>query len=171
MPNEAGERTVKAVHGRREVDADPAFIAGLAAELQRQYDRAGLIELYGRFVQGYGMLDNSMRQVIWAAFARSCGAGLRIEPGASFKHPETFEIGHGVFVGSQAFIQGRFDGSCRIGDHVWIGPQSYFDARDLVLEDHVGWGPGAKVLGLGTYRHPGRCSYYRNRSGDQARPG
>jgi len=23
----------------------------------------------------------------------------------------------------------------------------YFDARDLVLEDYVGWGPGAKVLG------------------------
>ena len=34
-----------------------------------------------------------------------------------------------------------------IGDHTWIGPHSYFDARDLVLEDHVGWGPGAKVLG------------------------
>ena len=30
---------------------------------------------------------------------------------------------------------------------MWIGPGSYFDARDLVLEDYVGWGPGAKVLG------------------------
>jgi acetyltransferase-like isoleucine patch superfamily enzyme len=30
---------------------------------------------------------------------------------------------------------------------VWIGPQAYFDARHLILEDHVGWGPGAKVLG------------------------
>jgi acetyltransferase-like isoleucine patch superfamily enzyme len=30
---------------------------------------------------------------------------------------------------------------------VWIGPQSYFDARHLVIEDYVGWGPGAKVLG------------------------
>jgi acetyltransferase-like isoleucine patch superfamily enzyme len=30
---------------------------------------------------------------------------------------------------------------------VWIGPQSYFDARHLTLEEHVGWGPGAKVLG------------------------
>jgi acetyltransferase-like isoleucine patch superfamily enzyme len=30
---------------------------------------------------------------------------------------------------------------------VWLGPQSYFDARDLVIEDYVGWGPGAKVLG------------------------
>jgi acetyltransferase-like isoleucine patch superfamily enzyme len=44
-------------------------------------------------------------------------------------------------------IQGRFDGACRIGSHVWIGPHAYLDARDLVLEDYVGWGPGAKVLG------------------------
>ncbi len=35
----------------------------------------------------------------------------------------------------------------KIGNHVWIGPQAYFDARDLILEDYVGWGPGAKVLG------------------------
>ena len=28
-----------------------------------------------------------------------------------------------------------------------LGPGSYFDARDLVLGDYVGWGPGAKVLG------------------------
>jgi len=34
-----------------------------------------------------------------------------------------------------------------IGDRVWIGPQSYFDARDLVIGESVGWGPGAKVLG------------------------
>ena len=34
-----------------------------------------------------------------------------------------------------------------IGDHVWIGPQSYFDARSLIIEEYVGWGPGAKVLG------------------------
>jgi len=44
-------------------------------------------------------------------------------------------------------IQGRFDGICKIGSHVWIGPQAYFDARNLVLEDYVGWGPGARVLG------------------------
>jgi acetyltransferase-like isoleucine patch superfamily enzyme len=52
-----------------------------------------------------------------------------------------------VFIGSQSYIQGRFDGTCIIGNHVWIGPQSYFDARDLIIEDYVGWGPGAKVLG------------------------
>ena len=60
---------------------------------------------------------------------------------------KTFEIGDGVFIGEQTIIQGRFDGRCVIGNGVWIGPQSYFDARDLVIEERVGWGPGAKVLG------------------------
>ena len=59
---------------------------------------------------------------------------------------ETFEIGDGVFIGAHTYIQGWFKGRCLIGNHVWIGPQSYFDARDLIIEDYVGWGPGAKVL-------------------------
>jgi acetyltransferase-like isoleucine patch superfamily enzyme len=62
-------------------------------------------------------------------------------------HPETFEIGDGVFIGEQTILQGRFDGRCVIKTGVWIGPQCYFDARDLVIEERVGWGPGAKVLG------------------------
>jgi acetyltransferase-like isoleucine patch superfamily enzyme len=62
-------------------------------------------------------------------------------------HPETFELGDGVFIGDQAIIQGRFDGRCVIGSHVWIGPQAFLDARDLVIGDYVGWGPGARVLG------------------------
>ena len=88
-----------------------------------------------------------MRRCIWRAVARRCGHGLQIGSGVGFKHLETFEIGDGVFIGAQAYIQGRFDGTTIIGDHVWIGPQAYMDARDLVLEDYVGWGPGAKVLG------------------------
>jgi acetyltransferase-like isoleucine patch superfamily enzyme len=56
-------------------------------------------------------------------------------------------IGNTCFIGAGAYIQGRFDGRCVIGDNVWIGPGAYFDARDLVLGDYVGWGPGAKVLG------------------------
>jgi acetyltransferase-like isoleucine patch superfamily enzyme len=88
-----------------------------------------------------------MRRAIWRAVARKFGNGVRIGSGVGFKHLETFEIGDGVFFGSQAYIQGRFDGITKIGDHVWIGPQAYFDARHLILEDYVGWGPGAKVLG------------------------
>ena len=74
---------------------------------------------------------------------------VRIGRGALAKHLETFEIGDGVYVGEQAFIQGRFDGTCVIGNHVWIGPQSYFDARHLMMADYVGWAPGACVLGSG----------------------
>ena len=44
------------------------------------------------------------------------------------------------------------DGRCVIGDHAWIGPQAYLDARDLEIGEYVGWGPGAKVLGS---RHTG----------------
>jgi bifunctional N-acetylglucosamine-1-phosphate-uridyltransferase/glucosamine-1-phosphate-acetyltransferase GlmU-like protein len=72
---------------------------------------------------------------------------LHVDIGVAVKNPETMELGDTVFIGSQTMIQGRFDGIRRIGNHVWIGPHSYFDARNLVLEDCVGWGSGAKVLG------------------------
>ena len=140
-------RRVKAVHGLSEPIADPPYVRAMAEELRKQYSTEGLLELYGRFIHGYGDFDAVMRRVLWRALARRCGDRLKIESGVGFKHPETFEIGNGVFIGSQVYIQGRFDGRCQIGDCVWIGPQSYFDARDLVLEDYVGWGPGAKVLG------------------------
>ncbi len=31
------------------------------------------------------------------------------------------KLGDAVFLGSQTMIQGRYDGTCRIGSHVWIG--------------------------------------------------
>ncbi|MFT2214431.1 acyltransferase [Rhizobium giardinii] len=140
-------RIVQAVHGRREGPEDARFIGELAAELKRAYGSAGLLELYGRFSSGDGFIDAVMRRAIWHATSRRCGAGLQVGSGAGFKHPETFEIGNGVFIGAQAYIQGRYDGTCVIGDNVWIGPQAYMDARDLVIEECVGWGPGAKILG------------------------
>ena len=140
-------RTVTSVHGRQELRRDPDFEVGLAEALKGAYDLRGLIELYGRFGSGDGAADVWMRRAIWRAAARSCGHGLQVGSGVGFKHLETFVIGEGVFIGAQAYIQGRHDGNCVIGDNVWIGPQAYFDARDLVLEEFVGWGPGAKVLG------------------------
>jgi acetyltransferase-like isoleucine patch superfamily enzyme len=77
----------------------------------------------------------------------SCGPGLQVGSQVGFRHLETFDIGANVFIGAGAYIQGRFDGTCIIGNHVWIGPQAYLDARNLILGDYVGWGPGAKVLG------------------------
>jgi acetyltransferase-like isoleucine patch superfamily enzyme len=141
------ERLVRAVHGLREQTPDPDFEIGLAAHLCATHDLARLLDLYARFAASDGELDTMMRRVIFRAAARSMGHGARIGPGVGFKHIETFAIGDAVFIGAGAYIQGRFDGTTRIGNHVWIGPQAYFDARDLVLEDYVGWGPGAKVLG------------------------
>lgn len=140
-------RTVSAVHGKGRTPADAAFEKGLSESLAASYSASALVEQYSRFAHGDGELDHLMRRAIWRAVAKQFGAGVRIESGAGFKHLETFEIGDGVFIGAQSYIQGRFDGTTKIGNHVWIGPQAYFDARNLILEDHVGWGPGAKVLG------------------------
>jgi acetyltransferase-like isoleucine patch superfamily enzyme len=139
-------RIVPAVQGRTQPKPDPEFEIGLSAQLKATYG-PGLVEQYARFANGDGHLDALMRRCIWRAAARKCGHGLQVGSGIGFKHLETFEIGDDVFIGAQAYIQGRFDGRTVIGDHVWIGPQAYMDARDLVIEEYVGWGPGAKVLG------------------------
>jgi len=140
-------RLVEAVHAKRDTVIDPPYELQLAEELKRTYGPAGLIELYGRFGHGAGFIDDLMRRVIWRALTRKCGSDLRIATGVVFRHPETFEIGDGVRIEAGAQIQGRYDGACVIGHKVWIGPQAFLDARDLVLGDYVGWGPGAKILG------------------------
>jgi acetyltransferase-like isoleucine patch superfamily enzyme len=88
-----------------------------------------------------------MRRATWRALTKRFGNGVQIGRGAIVKHPETIEIGDGVFVGEQSFLQGRCDGTCVIGDYAWLGPHGYFDARALEIGEYVGWGPGAKVLG------------------------
>jgi acetyltransferase-like isoleucine patch superfamily enzyme len=140
-------RVVPAVHGRRVVAPDPPEEIALADRLRRDHDRDALLSIASRHAHGDSAEDARMRRAAWRALARRFGHGVHIGRGALARHPETFEIGDGVFIGEQAFIQGRFDGTCVIDDHVWLGPQSYFDARDLVIEAYVGWGPGAKVLG------------------------
>jgi len=145
--NDRSDRVVQAVHGLKEDIPDPDFEIALTEHFRLRYGPEKLLELYSRFAMGAGEFDELMRRMIWRAVARRFGSGVKIGSGVGFKHLETFEIGNAVFVGDQAYIQGRFDGKCVIGNHVWIGPQSYFDARSLIIEDYVGWGPGAKVLG------------------------
>ena len=144
---EVSGRTVQAVHGTREVSGDPDYELALATELKSHYSRETLVEMYARYANADAWFDGVMRRALWRAVAKRIGSGLTLSPGLGFKHLETFETGNGVFLGAQCYFQGRFDGRFVIGNHVWIGPQSYFDARDLVLEDYVGWGPGARVLG------------------------
>ncbi len=147
LNNRNSKRTVAPVHGKRTIQKDARFEVELSAHLQAHCTLSVLLEQYSRFENGDGELDELMRRAIWRAVARRFGNGVKIGSGVGFKHLETFEIGDGVFIGDQAYIQGRFDGVTRIGNHVWIGPQAYFDARQLILGDYVGWGPGAKVLG------------------------
>ena len=138
---------VAATFGRRGLQEDPAWVHGLAASLRDSHSQDQLLTLFVRFSGGESGFDSMMRRVLMRAMCKRIGNDLQMGPNVVLKHPETMEFGDCVFVGAQAMIQGRFDGSCRIGNHVWIGPQAYFDARALVLEDYVGWGPGAKVLG------------------------
>jgi acetyltransferase-like isoleucine patch superfamily enzyme len=140
-------REVKATFGQREIRPDPTWEHEFAAWLQQVRPREELLDLFSRYREGEGVFETLMRRVIIRVLCRRVGHDLQVSPGVVLKHPETMELGDSVFIGAQAMIQGRFDGTCKIGNHVWIGPQAYFDARNLVLEDYVGWGPGAKVLG------------------------
>jgi len=144
---ELGVRQVPATFGRREVRHDPAWEHDFAAFLRDSRPKEELLDLFARFRAGESAFDTMMRRVLMRALCKRVGNDLQVGPNVVLKHPETMEFGDCVFIGAQTMIQGRFDGVCKIGSHVWIGPQAYFDARDLILEDYVGWGPGAKVLG------------------------
>jgi len=140
-------REVAACFGRLDLRSDPEWELEFADFLKGAHTDEALLDLFARFRNGESAFDATMRRVILRALSKAVGSGLQVGPGVVLKHPETIEFGDCVFLGAQAMIQGRFDGTCRIGSHVWIGPQAYFDARNLLLEDYVGWGPGAKVLG------------------------
>lgn len=147
MSNEEGHRFVQAIHGLRTIEPDPDFELAFSNHLRNQFNLDDITDIYARFMVGEGRFDTIIRRVLWRVMLKKLGNNLRVGSNVEIKHPETIEIGDNVFIGSQTYIQGRFDGQCIIGNHVWIGPQSYFDARNLTIGDYVGWGPGAKVLG------------------------
>jgi acetyltransferase-like isoleucine patch superfamily enzyme len=131
----------------REIRPDPAFELGLSEFLRAQHDPKALVALYARFAAGDAPFESLMRRAIWRAVARSFGHGVEVGDGVGFKHLETFDIGSNVFIGAQSYLQGRYDGHFVVGDRVWIGPQCYFDARDLEIGEEAGIGPGVKILG------------------------
>ncbi len=141
------EKIIKAAFSNQPIGDDPGHETSFAAHLSGQFSPEERIMLYDRFKFGESRFDYLMRRILIKTLLKKVGNGINIAPGVSFIHPETIEIGNGVFIGSNTVIQGRKDGMCIVGNKVWIGPQSYFDARDLIIEDNVGWGPGAKVLG------------------------
>jgi acetyltransferase-like isoleucine patch superfamily enzyme len=141
------ERVVKAVHGVQKVEPDPKDELDRAEELRKTVEPAELLERFA--VAGYleGAEGQRRRRIILRALCKKFGNGVKVGMGVLVMHPQTFEIGDAVFIGNQTFLQGRHDGRCVIGAHTWIGPQSYFDCRDMEFGEYVGWGPGAKVLG------------------------
>lgn len=142
------ERIVKAVHGAAAAaPEDPAVERELTAWMKEKMTPAERQAEYGRYAQATDALGAMMRRCLLRSLVKSCGPKLTVEVGVHFKHPETFEFGHSCFLGAGSFLQGRFDGTFRLGDVVWIGPQCYFDARDLVIEDYVGVGPSVRILG------------------------
>ena len=140
-------RVVKAVHGLKPVEPDPPDEIQRADELRKSVSREELLERFAvaSFMEGEEGLRR--RRIQLRALCKSLGNGVRVGMGVMVLHPHTFEIGDAVFIGNQTFLQGRHDGRCVIRAHTWIGPQSYFDCRDMELGEYVGWGPGAKVLG------------------------
>jgi acetyltransferase-like isoleucine patch superfamily enzyme len=140
-------REVEAVFGKKEVTPDPDWEWEFAGSLRKERSAEELMALFSRFAATDGSFDRLMRRVLLRALSRCAGHGLRVGPGVVLHHPETMEFGDDVSIASHATIQGRFDGTCKIGNKVWIGPNSYFDARNLVIEDYAGIGPGVKVLG------------------------
>jgi acetyltransferase-like isoleucine patch superfamily enzyme len=140
-------REVPPTFGAKQVSTDPIWEREFSSWLKETTSLSRLQELFAVHRSGEDSLSVLMRRVLMRTMCRAAGESLLVGPDVVLKHPETMEFGNYIFIGAQAMIQGRFDGTCRIGNHVWIGPQAYFDARNLVLEDYVGWGPGAKVLG------------------------
>ena len=141
------ERVVKAVHGLQRVEPDPADEIAESDELRASVAREELLERFAVAAFMEGPEGQRRRRILLRALCKKLGSGVRVGMGVLVLHPHTFEIGDAVFIGNQTFLQGRHDGRCVIGAHTWIGPQSYFDCRDMELGEYVGWGPGAKVLG------------------------
>jgi acetyltransferase-like isoleucine patch superfamily enzyme len=144
---EISTRRVAATFARRPVTPDPDYEVEFAAHLRQTLAPAERLALYDRFRTGHTVFDAQMRRIVLRTLLGHLGNDVAVAADVTFLHPDRFEIDDGVFLGTGVFLQGRHDGHCRIGRRCWIGPSAYFDARDLVLGDFVGWGPGAKVLG------------------------
>lgn len=145
-PDNPEARVIPAVHGRRQEVNDPDFEIGLANFLRETMSSDQAMALYAAHAIDDSAYSTMMRRVLFRALAQSVGDALRVGTGVAFSHLERFVFGRNVFIGAQTVLQGWYAGTCVIADNVWIGPHSYFDARNLVLEDYVGWGPGAKAL-------------------------
>lgn len=141
------EKIVKAFFCKKKIEDDPSFEIEFAKYLRQNFTTQERLDIFERFNGRNGKFDEIAKKILAKSIFKGFGNSVSVGASLSFSHPETIEIGNGVFIGRQTTIQGRLDGYCKIGNRVWIGPNCYFDARALIIEDNTGWGPGAKVLG------------------------
>jgi acetyltransferase-like isoleucine patch superfamily enzyme len=75
------------------------------------------------------------------------GSGTIIEEGVRIWHPETVEIGAGVYVGHGTMLKGYHRSRMSIGAGTWIGQMCFFhSAGGIWIGENVGIGPGVKIL-------------------------
>jgi acetyltransferase-like isoleucine patch superfamily enzyme len=75
------------------------------------------------------------------------GDGTVFEAGVRIWHPETVEIGAGVYVGHDTMLKGYYRSGMVIGDGSWIGQQCFFHSAGAIwIGENVGIGPGVKIL-------------------------
>ena len=75
------------------------------------------------------------------------GNGTVIEEGVRIWHPETIEIGDGVYVGHGTMLKGYHESRMVIGDGTWIGQLCFFHSGGgIVVGSNVGIGPCVKIL-------------------------
>ena len=140
-------RMVPATFATRAILADPRFENEFAEHLRTTLSNELLRRELDRFDAGASELDLRMRRILWRALGGTLGDGTSIGRHVSVLHLERIRLGAGVHIGDAVQLHGRHDGYCEIGNRVWIGPQAFLDARDLVIEDLVGIGPGVRILG------------------------
>lgn len=143
---------VSASFAKRDIQPDVAFELDLAVQFQKHYSHGELEQMLSNYRQGADYVSELIRRTCLRVLTRRFGSGILVGEGVHFKHCETMEIGDGVYIGTDAVLHGRVDGRCILGNRCWIGPQVFLDARDLVIGEYVGLGPGVRVLGS---RHTG----------------
>jgi acetyltransferase-like isoleucine patch superfamily enzyme len=144
---QSAQRRVAAHFAKRPVTPDRSFEREMASWMAETHSREERLAIYQRFAGQDSPFDRMNRRIALRSLLAAMGDDVSIGTNVVFVHPETIELGDGVCLGAGAMVQGRHDGRCTIGKRCWIGPHAYLDARDLVMEDFVGWGPGAKILG------------------------
>lgn len=143
---------VSASFAKRAIESDATFELDLAIQFQKHYSQGELEQMLSNYRQGADYVSELIRKTCLRVLTRRFGSGILIGEGVHFKHAETMEIGDGIYIGTDAVLHGRVGGRCILGNRCWIGPQAFLDARDLVIGEYVGLGPGVRVLGS---RHTG----------------